>query len=67
MNKLRKALLEMFFIGLVIGIAFRLTGRNVSDAAGFFSCMLTGLLLSPFGWAIYRLARFMFLPRRSSL
>jgi hypothetical protein len=66
MEKLRKALLEMFFIGLAVGIVFWMTGRNVNDGAGFFSCMLIGVLYSPVAWAIYRLGRFMFFPSRTA-
>jgi hypothetical protein len=64
MNKLRKALLEMFFIGIASGIALLATGRNANYDV--FSCMLVGLLYSPLLWAAYRLLRFMFFPNRNA-
>jgi hypothetical protein len=63
--KLQRALREMLVIGLILGTIFFLTGRNVQDAAGAVSCGLTGLLFSPLGWAAYRGARFIIVPRRN--
>ncbi len=57
---------EMLIIGIAIGIIFLAVGRNVGDAAGVTSCLLAGLLFSPVGWAIYRLGKFIVIPRREA-
>jgi len=66
---LRKILREMFFIGLAIGVVLIFVNGKDSNNGTYsiFNGLLLGLLLSPIPWAIYRLIRFMFFPRKSNL
>lgn len=64
MNRIRKNLLQIFCIGIGIGFVIYFTCRN--ENYDVFGSLLIGLVLSPLAWGIYRLARFMFLPRRAS-
>lgn len=57
---LRKALREMFVIGLGAGIVAFIFGNNVHTTDGALSCVVLGLIYSPALWAVYRLLRFMF-------
>ncbi len=48
----------MLVIGLLLTLAMLLVGRNLSDPADMFVCLLTGLIFSPLVWGIYRVGRF---------
>ena len=62
-NRMRTALIEMLVIGAVIGLSMCAVARHL-DGATVFACFLTGLLTSPLAWGVYRLGRFVVLPRR---
>lgn len=64
--KFQKALREMFVIGLILGIALLCSGEVGTDAKDILACFVLGIMLSPIGWSIYRLIRFMIVPIRSA-
>lgn len=65
MNKIRKALLEMFALGIASGVVLWVAEWNKNTNTGFFEDLFVGLVLSPLLWGIYRLFRFMFFPSRA--
>jgi hypothetical protein len=65
MTKLQKALREMFVIGVVLAIPLYIYDHDY-NVLTIFIALLFGLLWSPVVWGIYRLGRFMILPRRET-
>lgn len=63
--RLQKVLREMLVIGIVLSVPLYIA-NHAYNFSSIFSALLLGILLSPIGWAIYRVGRYVILPRHET-